>query len=182
MDPVTVFLQEVKRCGGVRAVYIGISSSISSVIIIIIIIAFPHFLLRLLHRVSLENFSFFFFFFFSRRVSRSFSFLLCFSLLHFSSVHIYYSKTTTLQHQEEFVILKNEEKLLFLPGCHFRRKKRFFLGFSLSLSLSRSFRYNCRTTLTTTRTTQPLRKKTRTHFTRSCTKFTRKEIVTSRFL
>lgn len=35
-----------------------------------------------------------------------------------------------------------------------------------------------RTTLPTTRTTRyPLRKKTRTHFTRSRTKFTRKEIV-----
>ena len=40
-----------------------------------------------------------------------------------------------------------------------------------------------RTTLPTTRTTRyPLRKKTRTHFTRSRTKFTRKEIVRSRFL
>lgn len=52
------------------------------------------------------------------------------------------------------------------------RKKRFF---SLSLDQSDII---ARTTLPTTRTTRyPLRKKTRTHFTRSRTKFTRKEIV-----
>ena len=130
-----MFLQEVKRCRGVRAVYIGIRGSIS-IIIIKIIIAFPRFLLPLLHRVvSLENFSFFFFlffFFFCKRV-RSFSFLLRFSLLHFSFIHT----SAALKQQQQ----QNTKSSLFLKtrreksGCQ-SRKKIFF-------SLSRSIRCNC---------------------------------------
>ena len=61
-----------------------------------------------------------------------------------------------------------------------KAEKKEEIFFSLSLD---QLDIIARTTLPTTRTTRyPLRKKTRTHFTRSCTKFTRKEIVTSRFL
>jgi hypothetical protein len=89
----------------------------------------------------------------------------------FFYIHICCSETTTTtKHNKSSLFRKKrgEKKV----AAKAERKKRFF---SLSLDQSDII---ARTTLPTTRTTRyPLRKKTRTHFTRSRTKFTRKEIV-----